>query len=73
MHIVIFAGQSRPPDTFSPPNPPTKKQAPTQTLKTSPQLLLNTNFPLVFFLNLSLFTYLYGRIITILSKESLLV
>ena len=46
MHIVIFAGQSRPPDTFSPPNPPTKKQAPPQTLK----LLLNTNFPLVFFL-----------------------
>ena len=37
MHIVIFAGQSRPPDTFSPPNPPTKKQAPPQTLK----LLLN--------------------------------
>ena len=25
MHIVTFAGQSRPPDTFSPPNPPTKK------------------------------------------------
>ena len=69
MHIVIFTGQSRPPDTFPPPNPPTKKQAPPQTLK----LLLNTNFPLVFFLNLSLFTYLYGRIITILSKESLLV
>lgn len=56
MHIVTFADQSRPPDTFSPPNPPTKKQAPPQTLK----LLLNTNFPLVFFLNLSLFTYLYG-------------
>ncbi len=34
MHIVIFAGQSRPSDTFSPPNPPTKKQAPPQTLKT---------------------------------------
>lgn len=68
MHIVIFAGQSRPPDTFSPPNPPTKKATP-QTLK----LLLNTNFPIVFFLNLNLFTYLYGRIITILSKESLLV
>lgn len=44
MHIVTFADQSRPPDTFSPPNPPTKKQAPPQTLK----LLLNTNFPLVF-------------------------
>lgn len=44
MHIVIFAGQSRPPDTLSPPNPPTKKQAPPQTLK----LLLNTNFPIVF-------------------------
>lgn len=69
MHIVIFTGQSRPPDTFSPPNPPTKKQAPPQTLKH----LLNTNFPLFFPLNLSLFTYLYGRIITILSKESLLV
>lgn len=36
MHIVIFAGQSRPPDTFPSPNPPTKK-APPQTLK----LLLN--------------------------------
>lgn len=45
MHIVTFADQSRPPDNFSPPNPPTKKQATLQTLKH----LLNTNFPLVFF------------------------
>lgn len=44
MHIVIFAGQSRPPDTFPPPNPPTKKQAPPQTLKTSPQHQFSTRF-----------------------------
>lgn len=28
MNIVTFAGQSRPPDNFSPPNPPTKNKRP---------------------------------------------
>ena len=42
MHIVIFAGQSRPPDTFPPSNPPTKKTSNPTNVKTevSPSTVL---------------------------------
>lgn len=42
MHIVTFAGQSRPPDNFSPPNPPTKKTSTPANVKTevSPSTVL---------------------------------
>lgn len=37
MHIVTFAGQSRPPDNFPPPKSTDKKTSNPANVKTSPQ------------------------------------